>query len=113
MDSQRPTLVAPVLNISSAYLLPHSESFVSPMTRGVEKNVLEQFAATDGPEQSGLRSRAAFTFNYDQPPAERAHEFWSYDGPRMNASDAARVRGRTGDPPLQGDEYRGSDARLG
>ena len=40
-----PTLVAQMLKISSAYSPPPPEGFVSPMTWGVETNVLERFAA--------------------------------------------------------------------
>ena len=39
-----PTLVAQILKISSAYSPPPPEGFVSPMTWGVEENVIERFA---------------------------------------------------------------------
>src|SRR5207342_1373735 len=39
-----PTLVAQILKISSAYTPPPPEGFVSPMTWGVEANVIERFA---------------------------------------------------------------------
>ena len=39
-----PTLVAQILKISSAYSPPPPEGFVSPMTWGVEANVIERFA---------------------------------------------------------------------
>ena len=39
-----PTLVAQILKISSAYTPPPPEGFVSPMTWGVEGNVIERFA---------------------------------------------------------------------
>ena len=38
-----PTLVAQILKISSAYSPPPPEGFVSPMTWGVEDNVVERF----------------------------------------------------------------------
>src|SRR6266849_2403018 len=38
-----PTLVAQILKISSAYSPPPPEGFVSPMTWGIESNVLERF----------------------------------------------------------------------
>ena len=40
-----PTLVAQILKISSAYSPPPPDGFVSPMTWGVEANVIERFAA--------------------------------------------------------------------
>src|SRR6476469_146594 len=38
-----PTLVAQILRISAAYMPPPPEGFVSPMTWGVEENVVERF----------------------------------------------------------------------
>src|SRR3974377_1175601 len=40
-----PTLVAQILKISSAYSPPPPEGFVSPMTWGVESNVIERFTS--------------------------------------------------------------------
>src|SRR3954468_22196378 len=40
-----PTLVAQILKISSSYTPPPPEGFVSPMTWGIEGNVLERFTA--------------------------------------------------------------------
>src|SRR5204862_6492955 len=39
-----PTLVAQILKISSAYTAPPPEGFVSPMTWGIESNVIERLA---------------------------------------------------------------------
>ena len=38
-----PTLVAQILKISSAYSPPPPEGFISPMTWGIESNVIERF----------------------------------------------------------------------
>jgi len=46
-----PTLVAQILKISTAYS-PPPEGFVSPMTWGVESNVIERFAATGVPKEN-------------------------------------------------------------
>ena len=40
-----PTLVAQILKISSAYSPPPPEGFISPMTWGIESNVIERFQA--------------------------------------------------------------------
>ena len=40
-----PTLVAQILKISSSYSPPPPEGFISPMTWGVEANVIERFGA--------------------------------------------------------------------
>ena len=47
-----PTLVAQILKISSAYSPPPPEGFVSPMTWGIESNVLKRFAAAGVPKQN-------------------------------------------------------------
>ena len=46
-----PTLVAQLLKISSAYTPPPPEGFVSPMTWGVEANVVERFGAAGVPKE--------------------------------------------------------------
>src|SRR4051812_5374066 len=45
-----PTLVAQILKISSAYSPPPPEGFVSPMTWGVEEEVVDRFTAAGVPE---------------------------------------------------------------
>ena len=40
-----PTLVAQILKISAAYTPPPPEGFISPMTWGMEKDVIERFTA--------------------------------------------------------------------
>src|SRR6476620_8534361 len=44
-----PTLVAQILKISSTYSPPPPEGFISPMTWGIESNVIERFAAAGVP----------------------------------------------------------------
>src|SRR4249919_1363716 len=47
-----PTLVAQILKISSAYSPPPPEGFISPMTWGVEANVIERFSAAGVPREN-------------------------------------------------------------
>ena len=47
-----PTLVAQILKISSAYSPPPPEGFVSPVTWGIESNVIERFAAARVPKEN-------------------------------------------------------------
>ena len=49
-----PTLVAQILKISASYAPPPPEGFVSPMTWGVEENVIERFTAAGVPEDADL-----------------------------------------------------------
>lgn len=92
-----PTLVAQILKISSAYTPPPPEGFVSPMTWGVEKNVVERFTAADVPAEKITFERDTFTFNYPGHPTKLVDEFRCYYGPTMNAFAAAEKDGRAAD----------------
>ena len=89
-----PTLVAQILKISSAYTPPPPEGFVSPMTWGMESNVIERFAGAGVPAEKISLARDTFTFNYQGTPASFVEEFRKYYGPTMNAFDAAEKSGR-------------------
>jgi SAM-dependent methyltransferase len=89
-----PTLVAQILRISSAYSPPPPEGFVSPMTWGVEENVIERFGAAGVPAEQISFERDTYTFNYPASPSELLAEFRAYYGPTMNAYAAAAADGR-------------------
>jgi ubiquinone/menaquinone biosynthesis C-methylase UbiE len=84
-----PTLVAQILRISSAYSPPPPEGFVSPMTWGVESEVLERFMNADVSADAISFERATYTFEYPGTPSEFLVEFRKYYGPTMNAYAAA------------------------
>jgi len=84
-----PSLVAQILKISSSYAPPPPEGFVSPMTWGVEDDVIERFTAAGVPEEQISFQRDTYVFNYPGPPAELVAEFRSYYPPTMNAFEAA------------------------
>ena len=92
-----PTLVAQILKISSAYTPPPPEGFVSPMTWGVESNVIERFSGAGVPAEKVSFARDTFTFNYPSPPSTLVDEFRKYYGPTMNAFEAAEKNGRADD----------------
>ena len=92
-----PTLVAQILKISSSYSPPPPEGFVSPMTWGVEDNVIERFAAAGVPEENISFERDTYTFNFPGPTAEFVDVFRTYYGPTMNAFEAAAADGRDAD----------------
>ena len=92
-----PTLVAQILKISSAYSPPPPEGFVSPMTWGVESDVIERFTAAGVPEGQISTERDTYTFTYSGAPSEFLAEFRAYYGPTMNAYDAAAKDGREDD----------------
>src|SRR5205814_9253417 len=92
-----PTLVAQILRISSSYTPPPPEGFVSPMTWGIEGNVIERFAAAGIPAEKISFARDTFTFNFSGTPSEFVDEFRKYYGPTMNAFEAAQKNGRATD----------------
>lgn len=94
-----PTLVAQILKISSAYTPPPPEGFVSPMTWGIESNVIERFAKAGVPAEKISFVRDAFVFNYPGTPTAFVDEFRKYYGPTMNAFEAAEKNGQA--PDLQ------------
>lgn len=92
-----PTLVAQILKTAAAYSPPPPEGFVSPMTWGVEENVVERFAAAGVPEEGITFEKDSFTFDFPGTPSELLGEFRSYYGPTMNAFEAATASGRESD----------------
>ncbi len=89
-----PTLVAQILRISSAYMPPPPDGFVSPMTWGVENHVVERFGAAGVPADRIAFSKETFVFRRSGPPSGLVAEFRDYYGPTMNAFDAAGKSGR-------------------
>jgi SAM-dependent methyltransferase len=92
-----PTLVAQILKVSSAYSPPPPEGFVSPMTWGVEGQVIERFAGAGVPSEKIAFVRDTYTFNFQGAPAGLVDEFRRYYGPTMNAFEAAEKNGRADD----------------
>jgi ubiquinone/menaquinone biosynthesis C-methylase UbiE len=89
-----PTLVAQILKISSAYSPPPPEGFVSPMTWGVENNVIERFSAAGVPKENVSFVRATYTFDFPESPARLVDAFRKFYGPTMNAFEAAEKNGK-------------------
>jgi len=92
-----PTLVAQILKISSNYTPPPPEGFVSPVTWGVESNVIERFTAAGVPKENIAFDRDTFIFNFPDTPAGFVDEFRKYYGPTMNAFEAAEKNGKAGE----------------
>jgi SAM-dependent methyltransferase len=89
-----PTLVAQILKTSASYSPPRPEGFVTPMTWGVEENVIERFAAAGVPAENVSCERDTYTFNFPAPPSALVGEFRRYYGPTINAFEAAAANGR-------------------
>ena len=92
-----PTLVAQILKISSSYTPPPPEGFISPMTWGMENNVIERFSSAGVPREKLSFVKDTFTFNFAGSPSEFVSAFRKYYGPTMNAFEAAEKNGRAAD----------------
>ena len=92
-----PTLVAQILKISAAYTPPPPEGFISPMTWGIESNVIDRFARAGVPQESVSFIRDTYTFNFPDAPSNLVDAFRRYYGPTMNAFEAAEKTGRAED----------------
>jgi SAM-dependent methyltransferase len=89
-----PTFVAQLLKISAAYSPPPPEGFISPVTWGIEENVVERFGAAGIAPDRISCEQATYTFESPGPPSEFVSELSSYYGPTMNAVAAAAANGR-------------------
>lgn len=89
-----PTLVAQVLKICAAYTPPPPAGFISPVTWGVEANVVERFGAAGIAPEDIRCTRETYTFRTALSPAAFLDLFRHYYGPTMNAYAAAEQAGR-------------------
>ena len=92
-----PTLVAQILKISAAYSPPPPEGFVSPMTWGVENNVIERFVAAGAAAAKISFIRDTYSFDLPGTPSDLLSVFRNFYGPTMNAFEAAEKNGRSAD----------------
>jgi SAM-dependent methyltransferase len=92
-----PTLVAQILKISAAYSPPPPEGFISPMTWGIEDNVIERFGGAGVPKEKISFVRDTYTFNFPGAPSGLVDAFRKFYGPTMNAFEAAEKNGHAGD----------------
>lgn len=89
-----PTFVSQLLKLSTSFLPPPPEGFISPMLWGVEPHVLERFEQAGAPRANVHFERATFYFVSDQSTDHVANVFRRLYGPTMNAFDAAEKTGR-------------------
>jgi ubiquinone/menaquinone biosynthesis C-methylase UbiE len=90
-----PTFVSQVLRISSAFTPPPPEGFISPMTWGVEANIVERFTQSGIPRENISLMKDTFYFaSPDQSPTRFIELFRDFYGPTMNAYESARKNGK-------------------
>lgn len=90
-----PTFVSQLLKISASFLPPPPEGFISPVTWGVESNVIERFgqAGIPGEKISAAKETWYFTSS-NRSASEFVDVFAKFYGPTMNAIEAAEKSGR-------------------
>ncbi len=108
-----PTLVAQILKISAAYTPPHPEGFVSPMTWGLEGNVIERFTGAGVPKENIAFVRDTYTFQHPGTPSEFLALFRDFYGPTMHAFEAAAKTGKQGEIQKALDDLFESQNRSG
>lgn len=99
-----PTMVAQLLKICSSYMPPPPEGFVSPMTWGVESQVIERFADAGIPEEDVSFARDTCTLEFPDTPSKFVDIFRKFYGPTMNAFEAAQKNGRAEDLQMEMEE---------
>ena len=89
------SFVSQLLKISSSFTPPPPEGFVSPMTWGVDANIIERFGQAGVPKEN--ISMVKDTFHFRSPnksPADVVESFRRFYGPTMNAFEAAQNSGK-------------------
>jgi len=90
------TFVSQLLKVSSAFTPPPPEGFVSPMTWGIETNVIERFGEAGVPRERISMVKDTFHFmSAHKNPETFIDLFRRFYGPTMNAFDAAERNGKT------------------
>ena len=90
-----PTFVSQLLKISSAFTPPPPEGFISPMTWGVESNIIERFGhAGVSKENISMVQNTYYFASPEKSPAQFVDLFERFYGPTMNAVEAAQKKGK-------------------
>jgi ubiquinone/menaquinone biosynthesis C-methylase UbiE len=89
------SFVSQLLKISSSFMPPPPEGFVSPMTWGVETHIIERFGQAGVPKEKISMVKDTFQFmSPDKIPADVVESFRRFYGPTMNAFEAAQKSGK-------------------
>lgn len=89
------SFVSQLLKISSAFTPPPPEGFISPMTWGVEANIVDRFGQAGIPAEKISMVKDTFLFTSpDRSPEQLIDLFRRFYGPTMNAFEAAEKDGK-------------------
>ncbi|MBZ5623780.1 MAG: class I SAM-dependent methyltransferase [Acidobacteriia bacterium] len=90
-----PTFVSQLLKLSSSYMLPPPDGFVSPMTWGVDADIIERFGQAGVPREKISMVKDTYHFvSADKSPTHMSELFRRFYGPTMNAFEAAQESGK-------------------
>jgi ubiquinone/menaquinone biosynthesis C-methylase UbiE len=89
------SFVSQLLKISSSFTPPPPESFISPMTWGVDTHIIERFGQAGVPRENISMVKDTYLFiSPDKTPTEFIDSFKRFYGPTMNAFEAAEKNGK-------------------
>ncbi len=89
------SFVSQLLKISSSFTPPPPEGFISPMTWGVESNIVERFGQAGVPADKISMVKDTYSFvSPDITPTQFIDVFRRFYGPTMNAFEAAEKNGK-------------------
>jgi len=92
------SFVSQLLKISSSFMPPPPEGFVSPMTWGVDSHIIERFGQAGVPKENISMVKDTFSFiSPDKGPTDVIETFRRFYGPTMNAFEAAQKSGTAED----------------
>ena len=90
-----PTFVSQLPRISSSFMPPPPEGFVSPMTWGVDTHIIERFGQAGVPKERISMVKDTYRFvALDKSPTHFIESFRRFYGPTMNAFEAAQQSGK-------------------
>src|SRR5207249_7692342 len=89
------SFVSQLLKISSSFMPPPPEGFVSRMTWGVDTHIIERFGQAGVPKENISMVKDTFYFiSPDKNPTQLIESFRRFYGPTMNAFESAQQSGR-------------------
>ena len=92
------SFVSQLLKISSSFMPPPPEGFISPMTWGVDTHIIERFGQAGVPKEKISMVKDTFHFvSPDKSPTDVIELFRRFYGPTINAFEAARNSGTVED----------------
>jgi ubiquinone/menaquinone biosynthesis C-methylase UbiE len=92
------SFVSQLLKISSSFMPPPPEGFVSPMTWGVDTHIIDRFGQAGVAKERISMVKDTFHFtSADKSPTDVVEAFRRFYGPTMNAFEAAQTTGKVED----------------